>query len=62
LTDVGVNDKFLKDTAVAIQPGTAAPFVLVRKLTADKVLAPVNLPLFQGMRLGVSGYRSVHLA
>jgi uncharacterized membrane protein len=28
----------MKDTATAIQPGTAALFVLVRKATADKVL------------------------
>jgi uncharacterized membrane protein len=38
LTDVGINDQFMKDTAAAIKPGTAALFVLVRKLTADKVL------------------------
>jgi uncharacterized membrane protein len=38
LTDVGIDDKFMKDTAAAIQPGTAALFVLVRKVTADKVL------------------------
>jgi len=38
LTDVGINDKFMKDTAAAIKPGTAALFVLVRKLTTDKVL------------------------
>ena len=38
LTDVGINDKWMKDTAAAIQPGTAALFVLVRKVTADKVL------------------------
>ena len=38
LVDVGINDKFMKDTAAAIQPGTAALFVLVRKVTADKVL------------------------
>src|SRR3974390_3553322 len=38
LTDVGINDKFMKDTAAAIQPGTAALFVLVRRVTADKVL------------------------
>jgi uncharacterized membrane protein len=37
LTDVGINDKFMKDTAAAIQPGTAALFVLARKVTADKV-------------------------
>ena len=38
LTDVGLNDKWMKETAQAIQPGTAALFVLVRKVTADKVL------------------------
>jgi len=38
LTDLGINNKFMKDTAAAIQPGTAALFVLVRKVTADKVL------------------------
>jgi uncharacterized membrane protein len=38
LTDLGIGDKFMKDTAAAIQPGTAALFVLVRKVTADKVL------------------------
>ena len=38
LTDVGINDKWMKDTAAAIQPGTAALFVLVRKVTGDKVL------------------------
>jgi uncharacterized membrane protein len=38
LTDLGINDKFMKDTAAAIQPGTAALFVLIRKVTADKVL------------------------
>jgi uncharacterized membrane protein len=38
LSDVGINDKWMKETAAAIQPGTAALFVLVRKVTADKVL------------------------
>ena len=38
LTDVGINDKWMKDTAAAIQPGSAALFVLVRKVTGDKVL------------------------
>ena len=36
--DVGIDDKWMKETAAAIQPGTAALFVLVRKVTADKVL------------------------
>ena len=38
LTDIGINDKWMKETAAAVQPGTAALFVLVRKVTADKVL------------------------
>ncbi|HEY1943060.1 MAG TPA: DUF1269 domain-containing protein [Roseiarcus sp.] len=38
LTDVGLDDKWMKDAAAAIQPGTAALFVLARKVTADKVL------------------------
>jgi uncharacterized membrane protein len=38
LTDVGLNDKWMKDTANAIHPGEAALFVLVRKVTGDKVL------------------------
>jgi uncharacterized membrane protein len=38
LADLGVNDKWMKETAAAIQTGTAALFVLVRKVTPDKVL------------------------
>ncbi|MBB5690879.1 DUF1269 domain-containing protein [Roseomonas alkaliterrae] len=38
LTDVGIDDKFLKGTAEALAPGQAALCVLVRKVTADKVL------------------------
>jgi uncharacterized membrane protein len=38
LTDIGINDRWMKDVAAAIQPGTAALFLLIRKVTADKVL------------------------
>src|SRR3974377_1158114 len=38
LTDAGIDDKWMKQTAAAIEPGSAALFVLVRKATADKVL------------------------
>ncbi|WP_431283412.1 DUF1269 domain-containing protein [Humitalea sp. 24SJ18S-53] len=37
-TDVGIDDKFMKDAATALTPGQAALCVLVRKVTADKVL------------------------
>ena len=42
LTDVGIDDKWMKTTAAAIQPGTAALFLLVRKVTADKVLEGIR--------------------
>jgi uncharacterized membrane protein len=38
LTDIGIDDKFLKDAAQALTPGQAALCVLVRSVTADKVL------------------------
>ena len=38
LTDIGINDRWMKDVAAAIQPSTAALFLLIRKVTADKVL------------------------
>ena len=38
LTDVGVNDAFMKEVAESLQPGNAALFLLIRKLTTDKVL------------------------
>jgi uncharacterized membrane protein len=37
LTDFGINDAFMKDLAASLQPGGAALFVLIRKVTADKV-------------------------
>jgi uncharacterized membrane protein len=42
LSDVGINDKFMKESAEALQPGTAGLFVLVRKVTVDKVLAELK--------------------
>ncbi len=38
LTDVGINDQFMKDLAETMQPGSSTLFVLVRKATPDKVL------------------------
>jgi uncharacterized membrane protein len=38
LTDVGINDKFMKDIAAGFSNGTSALFVLCRKATPDKVL------------------------
>jgi uncharacterized membrane protein len=38
LTDAGINDQFMKDAAQALQAGNAALFLLIRKMTTDKVL------------------------
>ncbi len=42
LTDVGINDNFMKEIASGFQNGTSALFVLVRKVTPDKVLAELE--------------------
>ncbi|MET9342255.1 MULTISPECIES: DUF1269 domain-containing protein [unclassified Nonomuraea] len=41
LTDVGVNDKFMKDLGAKMEPGKAALFVLVVKSTPDKVIPEI---------------------
>ncbi len=38
LTDVGINDNFMKEIASGFNNGTSALFVLVRSATPDKVL------------------------
>jgi uncharacterized membrane protein len=38
LTDVGIDDKWMTDVATTIRPDTAALFILVRRMTTDKVL------------------------
>lgn len=42
LTDTGIDDKFMKEAAGALSPGSAGLFLLIRKLTADKVLADLE--------------------
>jgi uncharacterized membrane protein len=42
LTDFGINDQFMKQLAESIHPGDAALFVLIREMTADKVLEQIK--------------------
>lgn len=42
LTDIGINDDFMKELAATLTPGTSALFVLVKKVTADKVLEAIT--------------------
>src|SRR6516165_1001082 len=36
--DIGINDQMMRDLAQSFKPGSSALFVLIRKVTADKVL------------------------
>jgi len=42
LTDVGIDDKFMKELAGTMKPGSSVLFVLVRKSTPDKVLDEIK--------------------
>jgi len=42
LTDVGINDSFMKQLAANFKNGSSLLFVLVRKVTPDKVLAELQ--------------------
>jgi uncharacterized membrane protein len=42
LTDLGINDNFMKGAAQTLHSGEAALFLLIRKMTTDKVLAALQ--------------------
>jgi uncharacterized membrane protein len=42
LTDVGIDDAFMKELAAELGPGNGALFVLVHDMTADKVLKEIE--------------------
>lgn len=52
LSDIGINDNFIKELGETIEPDSSALFVLVRKATPDKVLA--ELSPFKGKILRTS--------
>ena len=37
-SDIGINDRFIKELAENFKPGCSAVFILLRKVTGDKVL------------------------
>jgi len=39
LTDLGINDDFMREAAKTLRSGNAALFLLIRKMTTDKVLS-----------------------
>ena len=42
LTDIGIDDKFMKELSAGLHPGNAALFVLVAEMTSDKVLNDIK--------------------
>ncbi len=42
LTDFGIDDTFMKGLAASIHPGDAVLFVLIKSMTADKVLNEIK--------------------
>ncbi len=42
LTDIGIDDKFMKELADQMNPGSSVLFILVRKSTPDKVLEEIK--------------------
>jgi uncharacterized membrane protein len=44
LTDLGIDDHFMKELAASKTPGSSTLFVLVRKSTPDKVLEELKEP------------------
>lgn len=38
LTDVGINDDFIRDVGQSVAPGGSAVFLLIRRMTTDRVL------------------------
>ncbi len=41
-TDLGINNDFMKEVGSALQSGKAALFLLIRKMTTDKVIAELQ--------------------
>ena len=52
LTDIGIDDNFIREVGSTIEPSTSAIFVLVRSATPDKVLE--DLSRFEGKVLKTS--------
>jgi uncharacterized membrane protein len=54
LSDIGINNDFMKELAANLTENTSALFILVREATADKVLARLKEKAFKGKVLKTS--------
>lgn len=48
LTDTGIEDNFIREVGHSVAPGGSAVFLLVRSMTADKVLARIEEAGYRG--------------
>ena len=54
LSDIGINNDFMKELAANLTENTSALFILIREATADKVLARLKEKAFKGKVLKTS--------
>jgi uncharacterized membrane protein len=43
MVDYGIDDKFMKELGTQLEPGGAAVLLLIRKMSADKVLPQIKI-------------------
>ncbi|GAA5008346.1 DUF1269 domain-containing protein [Kitasatospora paranensis] len=60
-TDVGVDDKFMKEVGHKLEPGSAAVFLLVRSATADKVVPALARHGGEILQTSLSAEQEEHL-
>ena len=54
LSDIGINNNFMKELAANLTENTSALFILIREATSDKVLARLREKAFKGKVLKTS--------
>ncbi len=61
LSDIGIDDEFIKETAEAIKPGEAGVFMLVAQQTPDKVEAEITGTQATVIKTNLSHEQEAHL-
>lgn len=61
MSDMGIDDTFIKDTAENIQPGQAAVFMLVGEQTPDRVEAEIKGTNARVIKTNLSAEQEAHL-
>ncbi|GHO81718.1 membrane protein [Ktedonobacter sp. SOSP1-85] len=61
MTDIGIDDNFIKQVANAIQPGEAALFLLTREAVMDKIIPQIKDIQFQVIQTSLSSQDEAQL-